>query len=701
MRSFLHIAIGVLLTPVAMAEGAVKVEAVTSSTVIGEGPHWDHEQQVLYFVDIFGSQVRRYVPSTKQETKVLIEGGSKPVSLVVPVMGQKNKFIISIGRDLAILTWDGLSSTPTSIERIATVDDEEGRRENRLNDGKADPTGRLWAGTMGAKKGPGQFVMNNGALFSLSKNRTVTSHVQEISCSNGLTWSVDGRLMYYTDTFTWRVDVMDFDPEKGEVSNRRTFFDFKANGIEGHPDGMTIDTKGRLYFPCFGGSQVIVVDPNGKLVNKIPIPAFRVTSVAFGGKNLDELYVTTATEDVDDEEREKYPLGGCTFRVTGLDAKGFPGQPVVIDLSIATGIFSQPSVNAKQAFPNAVSTLLRFALVLIRKEILRRFPFCKEKPKNLPQNILKESMASPNIECISSRATCGEGPHWEHTEQVLYFVDIPNSEIRKYNPATKEEVIAKIEGGPVSLIIPIEGQKNKFLISIGCDLAIITWDGVSSKPSNVERIANVDHEEGKCENRFNDGKADPSGRLWAGTMGPEPEVLKITPNQGSLFSLSKGKKIATHVSGISCSNGLAWSLDNKIMYYIDSLTYKVEAFDFDIEKGHISNRRTAFDFKCNNVEGVPDGMAIDTEGKLWVACFNGSQVIRVDPSNGKLLKSVPMPAQYITSVTFGGPNLDELFVTSASVNMTEEDKKAKPAAGCTFRVTGIGAKGFPGQPVIL
>ncbi|XP_021939309.1 regucalcin-like [Zootermopsis nevadensis] len=122
--------------------------------------------------------------------------------------------------------------------------------------------------------------------------------------------------------------------------------------------------------------------------------------------------------------------------------------------------------------------------------------------------------------------------------------------------------------------------------------------------------------------------------------------------------------------------------------------------DTSLESDDKANRRTAFDFEVNDVDGIPVGMAIDIEGKLWVACFDGSQVIRVDPASGKLLSRIPIPTPQVTSVAFGGPQLDELYVTSADI-LTEEQKKMYPESGAIFRVTGLRVKGLPGQPIKL
>ncbi|XP_069695229.1 regucalcin-like [Periplaneta americana] len=310
-------------------------------------------------------------------------------------------------------------------------------------------------------------------------------------------------------------------------------------------------------------------------------------------------------------------------------------------------------------------------------------------------------MSAPKVTQIADPVTLGEGPHWDHDSQALYYVNVRGATVNKYVPATKKHTTVKIEGGPVSIVIPVEGTNDKFVITVGRNVAIMTWDGESGTPADVKHVCTVDTEQSQ-DTRLNDGKADPTGRLWAGTMCSDTEFpQKIIPELGAMYSFSKDWKATKHLKKITVSNGFAWTEDLKIMYYIDSTTRKVHAFDFDVENGKISNKRTAFDYDTNNVEGIPDGMAIDTEGKLWVACFEGSKVIRIDPMTGKLLLEIEIPAPQVTSVTFGGPQLDELYVTSANLNQSEELQKKYPLSGATFHVTGIGAKGYPGQPVKL
>ncbi|KAK7866866.1 hypothetical protein R5R35_006032 [Gryllus longicercus] len=308
-------------------------------------------------------------------------------------------------------------------------------------------------------------------------------------------------------------------------------------------------------------------------------------------------------------------------------------------------------------------------------------------------------MSQISVETVTSSAILGEGPHWDSTENVLYYVDIIGKEVRKYDPATKRETIAKLDGDSVSFIIPVEGKHNEFLIGHGHHVCLMTWDGESDKPQKIEKLVAVDEEDYNATNSLNDGKADASGRLWAGTLGDFDSFSKGP--KGSLYSFPKIRNASKHVREITCSNGLAWSRDNKVFYYIDTWTHKVDAFDFDIKNGVISNRRTVFDFSANGIKGLPDGMTIDTNDKLWVACFSGSQVIQIDPENGKVLRSIPIPSPQVTSVAFGGRNLDELYVTSGAMNMTPEDKAKYPLAGCTYLIKGIDAKGLPMNSVKL
>lgn len=141
--------------------------------------------------------------------------------------------------------------------------------------------------------------------------------------------------------------------------------------------------------------------------------------------------------------------------------------------------------------------------------------------------------------------------------------------------------------GKVSIIIPVEGEKDKFAVTIDRKLTKITWDGISDKVSNIEILGEVETAPETQNNRFNDGKADPTGRLWVGTLSSEPEPLKFLTGNGSLYSYEKENRFTWQVGNITISNGLAWNKEIKKFYYIDSLAYKVFEFDYDEVNGTI------------------------------------------------------------------------------------------------------------------
>lgn len=309
---------------------------------------------------------------------------------------------------------------------------------------------------------------------------------------------------------------------------------------------------------------------------------------------------------------------------------------------------------------------------------------------------------SPKVEPIAEPITLGEGPFWNAQQQTLYYVDIIGASVHSYNAVTKEHHSVNFgDGNTVSLVVQVEGQNDKFVVAINNDIALVTWNGVSSKPSSVETIKTLEGNEEKT--RINDGKVDPAGRLWAGTMGPRKAegTNEFELEKGSLYMLNKDRTLSKQLEKLGISNGLTWSLDNKKFYFIDSLKFRVDSYDYDIDTGNIANEKTVFCFKENNLNSLPDGMTIDEEGKLWVACYDGGQVLRIDPDTGKLLYTLKMPAQQVTSVAFGGANLDELYVTTAKHFYTKELLEKYPLAGSTFRVTKLGVKGTPSIPVKL
>lgn len=297
---------------------------------------------------------------------------------------------------------------------------------------------------------------------------------------------------------------------------------------------------------------------------------------------------------------------------------------------------------------------------------------------------------SLSVKNITEPLLLGEGPHWDERQQALFFVNILENGIHKYVPSTGVHTHTKVDGS-VGFIVPVERTTDQFIIGLDRRFVIIQWDGGDGTPVKIVHELGTVDQDIEPSPRLNDGKADPRGRVFAGTMGFEEPLGNILPDMGSLYRVDKTgiHKLCTK---IGVSNGLAWDLTKKAFYYTDSMERKIRRYDYDVETGEISNLKYIFDLEKSNVTGSPDGMTIDSDGNLWVAVFNGSSVIKIDPETGKVLQTVTIPALQVTSVMFGGPKFDVLFVTSASMNIGGVQE---PPCGCTFMVTGLGVTGLP------
>lgn len=293
----------------------------------------------------------------------------------------------------------------------------------------------------------------------------------------------------------------------------------------------------------------------------------------------------------------------------------------------------------------------------------------------------------------------GEGPHWDDKTQSLYFVDIVNKTIHKYVPSLNKHTYIKLDKS-VSSIIPISGVSDRFVITLERHISVLTWDGISSTPADIAMITEVDTEPSLETNRINDAKADPLGNLWAGSMVSESGFAE-GQTTGSLYSLDINKRLKRQETNIGVSNGIAWSKNLKYMYYIDSYKGTVDQYNFDASNLSISNRQTLFTFAKNNIPGIPDGQTIDSEGNLWVAAFQGARVIKISTKQPEtLLDTVTIPDWQITSVAFGGPNFDELYVTSAAGEWGKPNQEI-PRNGHIYKVTGLGVTGLPANRVIM
>jgi sugar lactone lactonase YvrE len=276
----------------------------------------------------------------------------------------------------------------------------------------------------------------------------------------------------------------------------------------------------------------------------------------------------------------------------------------------------------------------------------------------------------------SHRCLLGEGPVWDARAKTICWVDILNGNIHEFCIVRGKHRILPVKDIVGAVAVCTNGD---FLAALKQGLAFI------DRGSGAAR--QLHHPEGHLrENRFNGGKCDPAGRFWVGTM-----ALSERKEAGSVYMIEKDLSHSVKIKGVTISNGMAWSPDNKTFYFIDTPTFEVVAYDYDIKTGTITNRRVAITIAKK--EGFPNGMTVDNAGMLWIAHWDGWQVARWNPVTGEKLLTIPLPVARITSCSFGGEELGDLYITSASIGLTEKQHEEQPFAGSLFVMRNCGFHG--------
>jgi sugar lactone lactonase YvrE len=273
-------------------------------------------------------------------------------------------------------------------------------------------------------------------------------------------------------------------------------------------------------------------------------------------------------------------------------------------------------------------------------------------------------------EVISAvRAQWGEGPVW--WRGGLYFVDIEGHFIHRYDPESNE-IQSWDAGQRVGFLAP--RARGGFVI--GGDHGLFFFEEATGSFQPI-----VDPEPDKLENRFNDGKCAPDGRLFAGTIS----LVKRT-GDARLYRLDDDHSLREAFGPVTTSNGLAWSSDGETMYYIDTPRREVLAFEY--AHGELSRQRVVI--STAHIDASPDGMCIDTQGNLWIAFCHGGCVCCFDPTTGGEIHRIALPCLETTSCTFGGPDLADLYVTTGIHKTAKEEH-----AGHLFVICGLGVRGTP------
>lgn len=267
-------------------------------------------------------------------------------------------------------------------------------------------------------------------------------------------------------------------------------------------------------------------------------------------------------------------------------------------------------------------------------------------------------------------AKLGEGAFWDYKNDVLYWIDIIGESLHIYSPKDKTDKEIKMPA-PIGTVVPSE-EENKVIVALN--------DGVYVVDITTEDITKLTDVEAENKGtRLNDGKCDPNGNLWIGSM----DYSQTNPG-GGLYKVDASGKTDKMLGNITISNGIVWSKDNKTMYYIDTPTTNIRAYDFDETTNTISNERVVVTIPKE--EGFPDGMAIDENDMLWVGLWNGNCIANYNPQTGKLIQKIKVPAHNVTSCAFGGEDLDILYITTASLDMTDAEKEQYPMAGSLFKI---------------
>ncbi len=270
---------------------------------LGEGPLWHPVEQVLYWLDILPGRLHRFDPRAARHQ--VVELGVVSGSMGVRAEGG---FVMATKKGFAF--WD-----PQSERMMYVRDPDPDEGEARFNDGKTDRQGRFWAGKMSAEPA--------NSLFRFDPDRSVHRMESGISVSNGLGWGPDRRVFYFTDSPARTIYAYDFDAPSGSISNRRIFAQVSDRPGEGFPDGLAIDQEGCIWSARWGGWKIVRYRPDGSIEREVPMPVEFPTSCAFGGPDLDEMYITSAWVEITPERRGEQPLAGDVFRLRA-PAPGFP-----------------------------------------------------------------------------------------------------------------------------------------------------------------------------------------------------------------------------------------------------------------------------------------------------------------------------------------------------------------------------------------
>jgi sugar lactone lactonase YvrE len=292
------------MTPASDSDAAVLRCVLDARASLGECPVWSRAEQALYWVDINAPSLNRFDPASGENRAMPM-----PMSIGCFALRERGGFVVALRDGIWLARADG------TLERKVAVAPYD-PAHHRFNDGRCDPQGRLFAGTMNEKRDAA-----SAALYRLDPDFTLTEVVGGLTISNGLAWSPDGRTMYHTDTPAQTINAYTFDAPSGTPSAQREFARFTGEGDR--PDGAAVDSEGCYWIALYGGGRVLRLSPAGTILAECAVPARCPTMCAFGGGDLKTLYVTSARQRRDAAELARLPQSGALFALS-VDVPGLP-----------------------------------------------------------------------------------------------------------------------------------------------------------------------------------------------------------------------------------------------------------------------------------------------------------------------------------------------------------------------------------------
>lgn len=296
------------------------LDIIETGAILGESPVWSARDNALYWIDIKAPAIHRFDPATRTDT-------------AWPVSQEIGSIALRQGGGLVAGLRDGLATVGTDMVTLDWIIDPEADKPiNRFNDGKCDRQGRFWSGTMYDPPGPPDAYFERepvGILYRLDGDHSCHLMEDNILVSNGLAWSPDGTVMYFTDSPRRTIWAYDFDTASGDLGERRVFAEIPQDPGRGTCDGATVDAEGYYWSAEFRGSRLVRYAPDGTVERTVDLPVSRPTSCAFGGHGMATLFVTSAKIMLSEAELAAEPHAGALLTldvgVCGLPEAEFPG----------------------------------------------------------------------------------------------------------------------------------------------------------------------------------------------------------------------------------------------------------------------------------------------------------------------------------------------------------------------------------------